>query len=278
MSTLPYIGSKISLVSNAEIRYEGTLYTINTEESTIALQHVKSFGTEGRRKPEVPPSNETYHFIIFRGKDIKDLTVLSSSKPKGAASVDPAIVTVNEAPPRKGKGNFAQMQQWWSEMAPKGGSKGGKKGSSKGDKGGKGKDKGKGKSLSWEEPKGKGKGKSKGGGGGGGGGAPRNPVGMLVPDENAKADVGTDYDFASKAEEFAVKDAEKPKVEVGYNKASSFYDTISSEAHRKVTKDAEAFKADREKQREVDKDTFGATALKRPFGRRAVRGRGGRRF
>jgi hypothetical protein len=101
---------------------------------------------------------------------------------------------------------------------------------------------------------------------------------MLVPDENAKADVGTDYDFASKAEEFAVKDTEKPTVEVGYNKASSFYDTISSEAHRKVTKDAEAFKADREKQREVDKDTFGATALKRPFGRRAVRGRGGRRF
>ena len=59
---LPYIGSKISLISNAEIRYEGTLYTINTEESTIALQNVKSFGTEGRKKPEVPKSNEMYQF------------------------------------------------------------------------------------------------------------------------------------------------------------------------------------------------------------------------
>jgi protein LSM14 len=274
MSTLPYIGSKISLVSNAEIRYEGTLYTINTEESTIALQHVKSFGTEGRRKPEVPPSNETYHFIIFRGKDIKDLTVLSSAKPKGAASVDPAIVTVNEAPPRKGKGTTAQMQQWWTEMGSKGGSKGGKKGSSKGGKdsgkGSKGKGKDKGKSWYAEESKPR-KGK--------GGGAPRNPVGMLVPDENATAEkVGTDFDFEVVDKKFEVAETEKPKADAGYDKTKSFYDTISSEAHRKETKDADAFKADRERQREVDKDTFGATALKRPFGRRAVRGRGGRRF
>lgn len=93
-STVPYIGSKISLISNSEIRYEGILYTINTQESTIALQSVRCFGTEGRKMPEIPPSSEVYDFIIFRGQDIKDLTVLEACN----AVNDPAIVSINQRP------------------------------------------------------------------------------------------------------------------------------------------------------------------------------------
>ncbi|EUD69551.1 hypothetical protein C922_00415 [Plasmodium inui San Antonio 1] len=98
VSTLPYIGSKISLISNSEIRYEGILYTINTHESTVALQNVRSFGTEGRRQPDIPPSNEIYDFIIFRGKDIKDVTVSEAAK---TIPDDPAIVSMNIAPSSK---------------------------------------------------------------------------------------------------------------------------------------------------------------------------------
>eukprot|EP00929_Paragymnodinium_shiwhaense_P030667 TRINITY_DN1733_c0_g1_i2.p1 TRINITY_DN1733_c0_g1~~TRINITY_DN1733_c0_g1_i2.p1 ORF type:complete len:398 (-),score=138.69 TRINITY_DN1733_c0_g1_i2:200-1393(-) len=98
-ATTPYIGSKLSLISNADIRYEGILYTINTAESTIALKSVRCCGTEGRAKPEIPASSEIYDFIIFRGQDIKDLTVLESATPAMSAQLnDPAIMSVNQRP------------------------------------------------------------------------------------------------------------------------------------------------------------------------------------
>ena len=39
MSATPYIGSRISLISNNDARYEGILYGIDTKESEVYLQN-----------------------------------------------------------------------------------------------------------------------------------------------------------------------------------------------------------------------------------------------
>eukprot|EP00039_Didymoeca_costata_P018622 m.334254 g.334254 ORF g.334254 m.334254 type:complete len:297 (-) comp17319_c0_seq1:38-928(-) len=98
---VPYIGSQISLISLAEIRYEGTLYNVDIEKATVALSDVRSYGTEDRTvETFVPPSTEVYKYIIFRGKDIKDLNV-RETKPAAAPPPDPAIVSTEGpiAPP-----------------------------------------------------------------------------------------------------------------------------------------------------------------------------------
>ncbi|KAI8071058.1 Scd6-like Sm domain-containing protein [Gongronella butleri] len=98
MSGQNYIGSKISLISLSDIRYVGILHSINTTDSTVSLENVRSFGTENRRskEEEVAASDSVFDFVVFRGSDIKDLQVFEApSKPSQPAAPpqlnDPAI-------------------------------------------------------------------------------------------------------------------------------------------------------------------------------------------
>lgn len=96
-------GNRISLISKKNIRYEGTLYSINEANATVALQNVRSFGTEGREKLDaetayVAPQDAVHPYLLFRGCDIKDLHVHETTSEKPPTD-DPAILAAAGAPP-----------------------------------------------------------------------------------------------------------------------------------------------------------------------------------
>ncbi|RLN76811.1 hypothetical protein BBJ28_00007654 [Nothophytophthora sp. Chile5] len=78
---IPYIGSRISLISKTDIRYEGFLFNIDTRQSMVALQSVRSFGTEGRRAEHVPPSPQVLQYATFKASEIQDLHVCEAAPP-----------------------------------------------------------------------------------------------------------------------------------------------------------------------------------------------------
>ncbi|XP_060521181.1 LOW QUALITY PROTEIN: protein LSM14 homolog B-A [Cylas formicarius] len=104
---MPELGSKISLISKADIRYEGRLFTVDPQECTIALASVRSFGTEDRETQyPVPAQSQVYDYILFRGSDIKDIRVVNNvSHPQPLN--DPAIMQLS-IPPSLGTQQFQQ--------------------------------------------------------------------------------------------------------------------------------------------------------------------------
>lgn len=72
------LNSKISLISHQDLRYDGTLFTINTDESSIVLKDVQCLGTEERISDpakKIPSNPAIIPFVTFPGEEIKDLYV-----------------------------------------------------------------------------------------------------------------------------------------------------------------------------------------------------------
>jgi len=111
---LPYLGSKISLISQSDVRYEGILYTIDTVANTVALAKVRSFGTEDRPTDRpMAPREEEYEYIIFRATDLKDIRVLeppnSEATLQGGLASDPAIVKHSKGGPVSSKHGYGAI-------------------------------------------------------------------------------------------------------------------------------------------------------------------------
>ncbi|KJR86561.1 uncharacterized protein SPSK_02839 [Sporothrix schenckii 1099-18] len=91
-----FLGARISLISKSDIRYSGILHSISSEDSTVSLENVVSYGTEGRKgKPEdeIAPADQIYEYIVFRGTDVKDLRIEDgNSAPPAQVPNDPAIL------------------------------------------------------------------------------------------------------------------------------------------------------------------------------------------
>ncbi|XP_059189897.1 protein LSM14 homolog B [Centropristis striata] len=97
-SAKPYIGCKIGLISKAQNRYEGILYTIDKVNSTVVMAKVKCFGTEGRPTDRpTPPKDDIYEYITFRGSDIKDIALCEPPRSHQGLPPDPAIVQSSSA-------------------------------------------------------------------------------------------------------------------------------------------------------------------------------------
>jgi len=96
----PQIGSTVTLISSLDVRYEGVLFTIDPNESTVALQNVKCLGTEDRQPPgekAIPKSDTMYEFIIFRGQNIKSISCVDHTRaPVRPPISDPSILKIGE--------------------------------------------------------------------------------------------------------------------------------------------------------------------------------------
>ncbi|THD19259.1 hypothetical protein D915_010071 [Fasciola hepatica] len=109
LSEISLIGCRISIISKAQIRYEGFLHSVDCDtpnEPVITLSKVWSFGTEDRpcERP-VAPRNEEYNQVVFRGRDLEDVRLVQSSvflnEDSAIVSAAPGTTPVHPSEPKR---------------------------------------------------------------------------------------------------------------------------------------------------------------------------------
>ncbi|KAL3129579.1 Sc6p-like and SM domain-containing protein [Cryptosporidium hominis] len=108
-----YIGSKITIISRNDKRYEGVLHSIDVDKSTITLKDVRYFENGPNGTPG-PASSTVFEMIVFRGSDITDLAVCqpAAATNNNGLPNDPAILSVNG-----GSGTNSAQSQGQSHVA-----------------------------------------------------------------------------------------------------------------------------------------------------------------
>lgn len=90
-----YVINARSVITNQIIATD-SLIAADLCNFAFYFQTVRSFGTEDRpTERPIPPRDEVFEYIIFRGSDIKDLTVCEPPKATSSLPQDPAIVQVS---------------------------------------------------------------------------------------------------------------------------------------------------------------------------------------
>lgn len=97
MDTSQLVGSVVNLITNAQVRYEGTLKGIDRVSRTMHLTNVISFGSENRKVPDmIPRSDNVRSDVVFKVELIKDFEIIkrpqAEVKSEDMFKKDPAVV------------------------------------------------------------------------------------------------------------------------------------------------------------------------------------------